>query len=260
MPIGQVTLDFGNQAPRLTKDAVLDFRRKVLVRKIDCRLEVGEDAGQTIAPTTINLTQLAAELPHCLATLSLGLGRGEIGDRLGLQQIELAVEEGAAGEFAGLGEAQPEPGQRLHDGGEHGAAAVQVEFRNILAGCTPRRGEPQDQPIVERLSALRIAKAPPLRDPRQRHAACKQRHRPAGIRPRDPQHRDSSASRRRRRRENRLCDRIVQQDYGPVAYSDIGGRRVENAHGGLHILAHRLVKIANDDHRFHRPFSLLFRR
>ena len=68
-------------------------------------LEVGEDAGQTIAPSTINLTQLAAELPHCLATLCLGLGRGEIGDRLGLQQIELAVEEGAAGEFAGLGEA-----------------------------------------------------------------------------------------------------------------------------------------------------------
>ena len=105
MPVGQVTLDFGNQALRLTTDAVLDFRRKVLVRKIDCRLEVGEDAGQTIAPSTINVTQLAAELPHCLATLCLGLGRGEIGDRLGLQQIELAVEEGAAGEFAGLGEA-----------------------------------------------------------------------------------------------------------------------------------------------------------
>ena len=221
---------------------------------------MGKDAGQPIAPATINLTQFAAELPHCLAALRLGLGRGEIGDRLGLQQIELAVEKGAAGEFAGLGEPQPEPGEHLHDRGEHGAAAVQMEFRHILAGRTPRRRKPQDQPLIERLSALRIDQAPPLRDPRWRQAARKPRHRPAGIRPGEAQDRDSSASRCRRRRENRLGGRIVQQDRMPAARSDIGGRRVENARGGLHILAHRLVKIANEDHRPHRSSGLLFRR
>jgi hypothetical protein len=42
--------------------------------------------------------------------------------------------------------------------------------------------------------------------------------------------------------------------------SDIRRRRVQNAHGGLHILAHRLVKIAKDNHRPHRSCGLLFRR
>jgi hypothetical protein len=71
----------------------------------------------------------------------------------------------------------------LHDGGEHGAAAVQMEFRHILAGRTPRPGEPQKKPVIERVSALRIDQAPPLCDARWRQAARKQRHRPAGIRP-----------------------------------------------------------------------------
>jgi len=52
---------------------------------------------------------MAVELAQGLAALSLGLGGGEVGDRLGLGQVELAVEEGAAGELAGLGETQPLP-------------------------------------------------------------------------------------------------------------------------------------------------------
>ena len=35
-----------------------------------------------------------------------GFGRDEIGNRLGLQQIELAVEKAAAGELARFGEAR----------------------------------------------------------------------------------------------------------------------------------------------------------
>ena len=226
MPIGQVALDFANQLLDLARDAILDLRGKVLVRKIDRRFEVGEDAGQPIAPATINATQFAAELPNCLAALSLGLGRGQIGDCFGLQQIEFAVEEGAAGEFARFGQPQPKPGERLHNGGEHGAAAMQMEFRHILAGRTPRRGEPQNEPVVERFSALRIDKAPPLRDPRWRQAAREPRHRPAGIRPGEAEDRDSSAPRCRCRRENRLGRRIVQQDRMPAACSGIGGRSV----------------------------------
>ena len=260
MPIGQMTLDFGDEPLGITKDSILDFRGKVLVRKIDCRLEVCEDAGQPIAPATINVTQFAAELTQCLAALSLGLGRGQVGDCLGLQQIELAVEEGAAGEFAGLGEPQSKARQHLHDRSEHRTAAVQMEFRHILAGRAPRPWKPQDQPLIERVSALRIDKAPPLRDSRWRQAACKQRHRPAGIRSGETQHRDGSAARRGGRRENRLGGRIVQQNREPAARSGIRWRRVEGDHGGLHILAHSLMKIADHDYRPYRSSSLLFRR
>ena len=129
---------------------------------------MGEDAGQSIAPATINIAQFAAELAQGLAALRLGLGRGEIGNRLGLQQVELAVEKGAAGEFAGLGEPRPEPGECLHDRSEHSSAAVQMELHDILAGRAPRPRKPQDQPLIEHLSALRIDEAPPLRDARRR--------------------------------------------------------------------------------------------
>jgi hypothetical protein len=56
MPVGKVSLDFGDEPLRLAKDAILNLRGNVFVRKIDCRFEVGEDAGQTIAPATVNLT------------------------------------------------------------------------------------------------------------------------------------------------------------------------------------------------------------
>ena len=53
---------------------------------------------------------------------------------LGLGQVELAVEEGAAGEFAGFGEAGAEfeaaGQQHLHD---H-RAAVALEFDDVFAG------------------------------------------------------------------------------------------------------------------------------
>src|SRR5260370_36482950 len=108
-------------------------------RKSDCRLEVGEDAGQTIAPATINVTQFAAELPHCLAALRLGLGRGEIGDCLGLQQIEFAVEEGTAGGGARVWVAAPPFRERRADGRERGPAAARVWIVRMSTPTSLRR-------------------------------------------------------------------------------------------------------------------------
>src|SRR5258705_13282745 len=99
-----MALNFGEEGLRLPADAILDLGRQVLVGKIDRRFEMGEDPGQPIAPAPVEAAELAIELAQCLAALRLGLGRRKIGDRLGLQQIELAVEESAASEFAGFGE------------------------------------------------------------------------------------------------------------------------------------------------------------
>ena len=85
----------------------LDLGRQVLVGKIDRRFEMRQEAQQPLAPAAIQRPERAVELAQRLAALRLGLGGGEIGDGLGLGQVELAVQKGAAGEFAGLGEAQP---------------------------------------------------------------------------------------------------------------------------------------------------------
>ena len=56
-----------------------------------------ESAGQALRPTAIKPAQFAIELAQCLAALRFGFGRGEIGDRLGLGEIELAVVETRGG-------------------------------------------------------------------------------------------------------------------------------------------------------------------
>ena len=142
MPIGEMAFDLGDEFLCLSEDATVDLRRQILIGKIDRRFEMGENSGQAIAPAVIEAAEFAVELAQRLATLRLRLGRGKIGDGLGLQQIELAVDKGAAGEFAGLGESQPEAAQRLRHSGEHGATAVHMKLGNILSRRAPRRREP----------------------------------------------------------------------------------------------------------------------
>ncbi len=165
-------------------------------------------AGQPLRPLAIEAAQLAVELAQSLAALRLGLGRGEVGDRLGLGQVELAVQKGAAGEFAGLGEAQPEPAECRDHRGEHGAAAVQMELGDILAGKARRRRKPQDQRVVERLAGRRIDEPAAPGRARRRQFAGEQRHRPRGIRSGQPQNGNGGTPCRRRRCENRVA--VVQ--------------------------------------------------
>ena len=83
------------------------------------------------------------------------LRRHQVGEAFDRGQIELAVLEGAAGEFAGLGRAQAldraERGQRRRD---HRAAAVQLQLGHVLAGLALRRRKPQRQRLVDDLFAF----------------------------------------------------------------------------------------------------------
>jgi len=121
---------------------MLNLQRQILVGKVDRGFEMGQKPGEPSAPAVIEVTEFARELTLRLVALGFGLGGDEVGDRLGPQQIELAVEKGAAGEFTRLGQPQPEPAERLHDGSEHGAAAMQMELGDILAGRAVRRRKP----------------------------------------------------------------------------------------------------------------------
>src|SRR6516165_442980 len=102
---------------------------------------MSESTRQALAPAAIETAELAVELAQRLAALRLGLGRREIGDGFGLQQIKLAAEKRAAGELAGLGEPQTKPAQYLHNSSEHGATAMQVKLGEILRGDAVRRRE-----------------------------------------------------------------------------------------------------------------------
>ena len=79
----------------------------------------------------------------------------EIGDPFGLREIELALEERAAREFARLGEARAgvEAGveQRLH----HDRAAVALQLQHRLAGIGMRRREVESDALVDASPANR---------------------------------------------------------------------------------------------------------
>src|SRR5262249_44943948 len=152
--------------------------------------------------------EIARELALRLAALGFGLGGNEIADRLGLQQIELAVEKGAAREFAGFGEPQPEPAERLHDGSEHSAAAMQMKLGDIFCGHALRCRKPQHEPVIEALSTLRIDHPAAARNAWGQKAPDERRYRSPRLRPGNADDRDSGAPGCRRRSKDRVGMRL----------------------------------------------------
>ncbi len=207
MPVGQMALDLGGERPGLVGNAIGDFGGQVLVGKIDRRFEVGEPGGHAPRPAPIQIAEPALELPHGLAALRLGLGGGEIGHRLGLGQVELAVQKRPAGEFARLGEAQPEPAQDLHQPGNDRAAAVQVKLGDILAGAAVRRRKPQHEAVVEPLAGFGIDEPSTPGQPRRRQSAGERDYGSGAVRAGQAQDRDGGTARRRRRGKYRVGSR-----------------------------------------------------
>ena len=200
--VRKVPLDLGDQRFGLTENAVFDLGRQILVGKIDRRLEMGESTGQALAPAAVEITKLTVELAKRLTTLCLGLGRGEIGDGFGLYEIELAIEKGASGEFAGFGNPQPEAAEHLHNRGKHGATAVQMKLGDILTGDAARGREPQHEPVIEPLTGLGVDQTSSPRYARRRQPARQQRYRATAFRPAEAQDGNGGAARRRRRGED----------------------------------------------------------
>jgi hypothetical protein len=114
------------------------------------------------------------------ARAAVALGRvDQVGDALGLREVELAVQERAAGELARLGDARAERDAAREQQAHRGGAAVPVELDDGLAGVRRRRGKRDREPLVDR-RAVRVAER------RERSMARRQRR--AGDRVRDRHH------------------------------------------------------------------------
>ncbi len=100
--------------------------------------------------------ELAFERTHRGARRLRGAARDEIGDRFGLQQIDLIVEECAQRELAGFRGARAEPVGGSQHGVADDAPAMAVKLDDILARERGRRGEKQYEASIERYPA-RIA-------------------------------------------------------------------------------------------------------
>ena len=103
------------------------FRHVPLVRKIDARFDQRQRLDQLLAPGVGLLAERAAHLTVGLPPLALCLGHDQVGKPLDGGEVELAVLEGAAGEFARLSRPQAfDTAERGQESRDDGAAAMRL--------------------------------------------------------------------------------------------------------------------------------------
>ena len=112
----QMGRDLASQRADLRQHRCFHGIREILIGKIDQRLLLRQQPQQPVGPAAIDAAQRPAELLQRLATLRRTLGRDQVGDRLGLQQVHSPVEERPPRELARLPPAarpaSPAPRQR----------------------------------------------------------------------------------------------------------------------------------------------------
>ena len=93
--------------------------------------------------------EFAVELAAGGAEGALGAGADEVGDGLGLGEVEFAVEEGGAGEFAGLAGRQPRAKRSSRMRLDDERIAVAGDFEEVFAGGGGGRGVVGEDDLVE---------------------------------------------------------------------------------------------------------------
>ena len=100
--------------------------------------------------------EAAIELPKCLSMCGVRACIDQIADCFGLQQIELAVQYGAASEFACFGLARSGSYRSSEHCGRHTKAAMGRDLEKILAGERVRRAIERGDDLVEHTAVIGV--------------------------------------------------------------------------------------------------------
>ena len=122
---------------------------ELLVRKVDRRFNECSQLHQQVAVSLHGSGEFArkrpASTPHCRRRRTVD----EIGDRLGLRQIDAIVEKCAQREFTGLRRARPELADPLEHHARDDDASVALKLEDIFTGVRVRGLEAQRETIVD---------------------------------------------------------------------------------------------------------------
>jgi len=167
---GEVRLELLEQAADRGRPVVARaFVQLVRLGKVVGRLDVSEHALEAVAPALQQVARGALHVPQRLPALPRRLRVDEVGQRLHLRQVQLAILKGAPRELAGRGQPQArQGGEGLQHVGDHGRPAVHVQLGHILAGEAVRPGKGQHQRAVQPLLRGRVVQRPQRRLPRRR--------------------------------------------------------------------------------------------
>ncbi len=124
----------------------------LLVRKIDGRFDLGAKPRQRGLQRPDVGREFPLQRAHRGARRRRRAGVDQVGDRLGLRHVDLAVQEGTFSEFPWLGlpaaQLQQAPHQKV---GDH-CAAMPVQLEHVLAGERGRCGKVQRQSLIQRVA------------------------------------------------------------------------------------------------------------
>ncbi len=122
------------------------------IGKIDAGFDQRGGLDDLIAPGARAVAKQSLQLAQCLAALPVGVGVDQIVEAFGLGQVELAILERTPGKLARLRRAQIGKTRQRHDQRRHHRApAVDLKFRDVLAGRACRTRKPEHHRIVDRL-------------------------------------------------------------------------------------------------------------
>ena len=183
-------------------------RHVTFVGEIDAGFDQRRGLDDLIAPVARAVAEQTVQLTQRLAALPVGVGMNQIVEAFGFGEIELAILERAPGELARLRGAHiGERRERREQRRQHRAPAMNMKFRDILAGRAGRARKPQHHGVVDRLP-IRIAQQGPRRHPRRRHLARKRNQCGPGLRSGYPDDRNRARRPARRKGKNGLFARM----------------------------------------------------
>ena len=159
------------QIPQAPGDDPVGEEIDLFLGEVDRRFDIDTQLDQTLDQTSYLPGELALQGTQGGASGGSGVTGDQIGNRLGLSQVEFIVEKGAFGKFAGSSWPRTEfhhsRQQQIHD---H-RPAVPLKFQHVLAGKGMWRGKIKDKTFVEHRA---IARAEPAKTslPRRGHDAA----------------------------------------------------------------------------------------
>src|SRR5690606_10543461 len=119
--------------------------------KIDRRLNLNTQLNQLFGQFFDALRKGALQRTQRIARGLLGAGFDEVGNGLGLRQVQLVVEKGALTEFAGARQSGAELDAAGQQHVEHHRATVTLQFQYVFAGKRVGPGEVQQQAFIQHL-------------------------------------------------------------------------------------------------------------
>ncbi len=126
----------------------------LLLRKVQRRLGQGAQLRELVGQRPRQPGEFPLQRAHRAARGRGRAGIDEVGHGLGLGQVELVVEKGAAREFPGLCNAHADAAPRLEAARQQqlqdDRTAVPLQFEDVLAGIGVRTGEEQCQSDIDR--------------------------------------------------------------------------------------------------------------